>query len=62
MPDYSVPHFEAEAIKDGKKRYIKRYDCAVIDIVPNLPTNTALWAQTTDAFFDYSLLVLQIFF
>jgi hypothetical protein len=61
VPDDSIAHFQSPALERGIECNIKRNHLALVDIVPDLPTDAPLRMKDADAFFDNEVLPSKIF-
>jgi len=60
VPDHSISHVHTEFFKDRKELDIKWNDLTIINVISNLPADTALWMQNTNTFAYHASLLFQV--
>ena len=61
LPNYPVTEFEAKVSEYRVKGRIQRYDCSIVDVVADLPTDRSFRMENPDALPDYTFLRLKVY-
>jgi len=60
VPYNSITEMQATGEEDRVEDYIQRDDLAIIDIIPNLPTNAAVGIENTDTCLNDLFLLIKV--